>query len=174
MDISNKKTPRLRKGTLRFAQAGVYSESANPFRTVFTASSRAPFQDEFTARGRETNMFIDPTFSIRRRRTLRAAFDYYLKHFNRKPPVYYRGTQPGNNDFNQFNEKKIQRPRAAKTSCPPPTLSAISVTKDDFKKISVDEAGLRALRIQALSLLTTPKGPGSTGSPVYLKRSRRN
>lgn len=163
MDISDPKLRAFAKG-LTVAQAGVYSGSANLFAPFYRQQSGA-VQDEFTARG-GTNMFIDPTFQLGAG-DVEAAFDYYLKHFNRKRPFIIAGHSQGTMTLinlmrKRFNDPKLQKHLVAAY------LIGYSVTKDDLKKYPWMKRA-RGADDTGVIITYNTEGPGSTGSPVYLK-----
>jgi hypothetical protein len=163
MDITNKKLREFAKG-LSVAQAGVYSESANLFAPFYRQQSAA-IQDEFTARG-GTNMFIDPSFQFGAR-DVEAAFDYYLEYLNNGRPFIIAGHSQGTMTLinlmrKRFNDPSLQKHLVAAY------LIGYSVTKDDFKKYPWMKPAQGAEDTGVIITYNT-EGPGSTGSPVYLK-----
>lgn len=163
MDIS---TPALRtfaKG-LTVAQAGVYSDSANMFAPFYRQQSGA-VQDVFTARG-GTNMFIDPSFQLGAG-DVEAAFDYYLKHFNQGRPFILAGHSQGTMTLINLMRKRFNDP-ALRKQLVAAYLIGYSVTKDDLKKYPWMKRAMGADDTGVIITYNT-EGPGSTGSPVYLK-----
>ncbi len=163
MDISNPKLRAFAKG-LTIAQAGVYSESANLFAPFYRQQSGA-VQDEFTARG-GTNMFIDPTFQLGAG-DVEAAFDYYLKHLNPNRPFIIAGHSQGTMTLINLMRKRFNDPRLQKRLVAA-YLIGYSVTKDDLKKYPWMKRAQGAKDTGVIITYNT-EGPGSTGSPVYLK-----
>lgn len=163
MDISNPNLRTFAKG-LTVAQAGVYSESTNLFAPFYRQQSGA-VQDEFTARG-GTNMFIDPTFQFGAK-DVEAAFDYYLKYLNQGRPFIIAGHSQGTMTLinlmrKRFNDHKLQKKLVAAY------LIGYSVTKNDLKKYPWMKRAQGAEDTGVIITYNT-EGPGSTGSPVYLK-----
>lgn len=163
MDIANPGLRAFAKG-LTVAQAGVYSESANLFAPFYRQQSGA-VQDEFTARG-GTNMFIDSSFQFGAR-DVEAAFDYYLKYLNQNRPFIIAGHSQGTMTLinlmrKRFNNHELQKRLVAAY------LIGYSVTKDDLKKYPWMKRAQGAEDTGVIITYNT-EGPGSTGSPVYLK-----
>ena len=163
MDISDPKLRAFAKG-LTVAQAGVYSSSANLFAPFYRQQSGA-VQDEFTARG-GTNMFIDPTFQLGAG-DVEAAFDYYLKHFNPNRPFIIAGHSQGTMTLINLMRKRFKDPELQKRLVAA-YLIGYSVTKDDLKKYPWMKRAQGAEDTGVIITYNT-EGPGSTGSPVYLK-----
>ena len=163
MDISNPGLRSLAKG-LMITQAGVYSESANLFAPFYRQQSGA-VQDEFTAKG-GTNMFIDPTFQLAAR-DVEIAFDYYLKHLNRNRPFIIAGHSQGTMTLINLMRKRFNDPNLQKRLVAA-YLIGYSVTKDDLKKYPWMKRAKGAKDTGVIITYNT-EGPGSKGSPVYLK-----
>jgi hypothetical protein len=163
MDVSDPKLRAFAKG-LSVAQAGVYSESANLFAPFYRQQSAA-VQDDFTAKG-GTNMFIDPTFQFGAR-DVEAAFDYYLEHFNKGRPFILAGHSQGTMTLINLMRKRFNDPKLRKQLVAA-YLIGYSVTEDDFKKYPWMKRAQGAEDTGVVITYNT-EGPGSTGSPVYVK-----